>query len=443
MPDTARTRLKQWLESGAARLHPLTFPQRELWEASAVPPADVSNHICTFMEVHGEITNEECLTAMQRVVDRHEVLRLSILPGKDGPLQLIRSTGAPAMEFHELSAADQRPEALEERMRAVFEKPFDLLQGPLYRVEVLRRGPGDIVLVLAIHHAISDGWSLGVFVEDLCAAYLQSFLGGPLPTVPLTYPAWGALEREFWRPEKLEECARFWKTRLTGAARLWSGVSGSRALVREVSSITPEITRGVRKLARRADATLFSTLLTGFQIALAQWTGEPDITVGTPVANRTKQTVRETMGYCAGVVPLRRQVELDRTLEDSVRVTHETTVDSFAHAMPFVELAHALGDKPAPDHNPIFDVRFALQNHPIPDAVAPGFAVQLHMRSTGTARFDLGCELTEDGDGLEIVWLYRPGRFSKSDIAELERLFLGVLDGACRSPENRVAALTT
>jgi hypothetical protein len=442
MPDIAHTRLKNWLESGAARLHPLTFPQRELWEASAVPPADASNHICTFMEVHGEITNEDCLAAMQRVVNRHEVLRLSILPGKDGPLQLIRATGAPSMEFHDLSTAEQRPEALKERMRAVFEKPFDLLQGPLYRVEVLRRAPDDIVLVLAIHHAISDGWSLGVFVEDLCAAYLQSFLGGPLPAVPLSYPAWGAMERGGWQPTKLEECARFWKRRLNGAARLWSGVSGSRTLVREVSSITPEITRGVRDLARRADATLFSTLLTGFQIALAQWTGKSDIIVGTPVANRTKQSVRETMGYCAGVVPLRGQVESARTLEDSVRVTHEATVDSFAHTMPFVELVRALGDKPAPDHNPIFDVRFALQNHPIPDAVAPGFAVQLHMRSTGTARFDLGCELTEDGDEFEIVWLYRPGRFSKSDIAELERLFLAVLAGACRSPKSRVAALT-
>jgi hypothetical protein len=444
MPDTtARARLKEWLENGAARLHPLTFSQRELWEASAAPPAGVSNHICTFMEVHGEISNEDCIAAMQRVVDRHEVLRLSILPGKDGPLQLIRSSAAPAMEFHQLSAAEQKPEALEDRMRAVFEKPFDLLQGPLYRVEVLRRAPDDMVLVLAIHHAIADGWSLGVFVEDLCAAYLQSFLGGPLPAVPLSYPEWGAMERALWQPAKLDECARFWKAKLAGAARLWDGVDGPRTLVREVSCVTPEVTRSVRELARRADATLFSTLLTGFQIALAQWTGEPDIVVGTPVANRTKQAVRETMGYCAGVVPLRGHVEPDRPLEDSVRVTHEAVVDSFAHAMPFVELVRALGDKSAPDHNPIFDVRFALQNHPIPDAVAPGFAVQLHMRSTGTARFDLGCELTEDGDGLELVWLYRPARFSKSDIAELERLFLDVLAGACRSPQSRVAALTT
>jgi hypothetical protein len=444
MPDSsARTRLKSWLESGAARVHPLTFPQRELWEASAAPPDDASNHICTFMEVRGEITNEECVAAMQRVVDRHEALRLSILPGKDGPLQLIRTTGAPAMEFHDVPASGQRPEALEERMRAVFEKPFDLLQGPLYRVEVLRRAPDDIVLVLAIHHAISDGWSLGVFVEDLCAAYLQSFLGGPLPTVPLSYPAWGAMEREFWKPAKFEECARFWKTQLDGVTRLWDGAGGSRALTRKISRVEPEITRGVRELARRADATLFSTLLAAFQIALARWTGKRDIVVGAPVANRAKHAARETMGYFAGVVPLRAQVDPARALEDSVRATHQATVDSFAHAMPFVELARALGDKPAPDHNPIFDVRFALQNHPIPDAVAPGFSAQLHMRSTGTARFDLGCELTEDADGLEIVWLHRPAQFSKSDVAYLERLFLAVLADAGRARNSRVAALAT
>jgi len=444
MSQDQQTRLKEWLASGEARLQPLTFSQRELWEASPVPPEDASNHICTFMEVRGTITEEECVTALQRVVNRQEVMRLSILPGRTQPLQLIRRTSTPVIRFRDLSDS---PHALEARMREIFEEPFDLLRGPLYRVEVIRRGPDDLVLVFAIHHAIADGWTLGVFVEDLCAAYLQGRMGvgGSLPPVPLSYTAWGAAERDLWSPTKIEERGRYWKEHLSGAPRLWksSGGGATRQVAREVSSVSADLTRAVRDLARRADATLFSTLLTAFQIALAQWTGVDDIVVGTPIANRNKHSVRETMGYCSGNVPIRGRVEPDRSLEESVRESHRAAMDAFANAMPFAELVRALGDAPSADHNPIFDVRFALQNHPIPDITVPGLSVQLQMRSTGTARFDLGCEITESGDELEVVWVYRREMFSASDVGRVGGLFLSVLEGISAEPEIRATALTT
>jgi len=444
MSQDQQTRLKEWLASGEARLQPLTFSQRELWEASPVPPEDASNHICTFMEVRGTITEEECVTALQRVVNRQEVMRLSILPGRTQPLQLIRRTSPPVIRFRDLSDS---PHALEARMREIFEEPFDLLRGPLYRVEVIRRGPDDLVLVFAIHHAIADGWTLGVFVEDLCAAYLQGRMGvgGSLPPVPLSYTAWGAAERDLWSPTKIEERGRYWKEHLSGAPRLWksSGGGAPRQVAREVSSVSADLTRAVRDLARSADATLFSTLLTAFQIALAQWTGVDDIVVGTPIANRNKHSVRETMGYCSGNVPIRGRVEPDRSLEESVRESHRAAMDAFANAMPFAELVRALGDAPSADHNPIFDVRFALQNHPIPDITVPGLSVQLQMRSTGTARFDLGCEITESGDELEVVWVYRREMFSASDVGRVGGLFLSVLEGISAEPEIRATILTT
>lgn len=443
MAEDGKARLKQWLETGQARLHPLTFPQRELWEASGIPPGDISNHICTFMEVQSSISFDECEVSMQRVVNRQEVLRLSILPGKTQPLQLVRAKAAPAMTFGELSGAEAEPEAMEERMRGIFEEPFDLVRGPLYRVQIIRRGPRDMVLVFAIHHAIADGWTLGIFVQDIFASYIHGLFGsgGDLPPVPLSYTDWGAAEREAWTPKKLSEHGEFWKGNLAGAPRLWEACAAPRRLERTVMFFDADVTAAARELARRADATLFSTLLAAFQIALSRWTGVPDIVVGTPVANRTKQSVRDTMGYFSGNVPIRGQVEEGRSLEESVRVTHRAAMDSFAQAMPFAELVRAVGEPQVPGRNPIYDVRFALQNHPIPDIDIPGLSVHLRMRSTGTARFDLGCEVTETGDRLEVVWLHRPARFSPSDIETLQGLFLSVLEGACRSPESRIAAL--
>jgi non-ribosomal peptide synthetase component F len=120
---------------------------------------------------------------------------------------------------------------------------------------------------------------------------------------------------------------------------------------------------------------------------------------------------------------------------------HQTTVECFANAMPFAELARALGDRGAPGHNPVFEVRFALQNHPIPDVALPGLTAKLRMRSTGTARYHLACEITEEGEQLEIVWLFRPQLFPQAEVENLRRLFESVLAGACRTPETRLRAL--
>jgi len=441
--EDKRTRLRRWLDSGKAALHPLTFPQRELWEASPVPVADQSNTICCLIEIKGAITAQDCIAAMQRVVNRHEVLRLSFLPSKGQAVQMIQAQSAPVMRFRDLPLSSTSSEALDAAARETFDAPFDLLQGPLYRVEVLRRSSIDHVLVVAIHHAIADGWSLGVLVQDLYLAYAQALLGasGGLPPVLLSYTAWGASERTLWQPALLEQRASFWKTCLAGSKRLWDNraeaLDESDHLQRRIAGVSAELGLAVRELARRTSATLFSTLLAAFQITLSRWTGVADIVVGTPVANRARQEVRETMGYFSSIVPLRGQVDDRRSFSDSLRAVHLSTMDCFANAMPFAELVSALDPPRLASRNPIYEVRFALQNQPVPDLAVAGFSVQLKIRSTGTPRFDLACEVTEEGDGLEVVWLFRLNRFSQSEIEALHRLFLTVLTSVCASPDMR------
>ncbi len=447
MADDKRTRFKQWLANGEACLHPLTFPQRELWETSLAPPADVSNHICCVINVRGLISPEDCVASMQRVVNRQEVLRLSVLPGKNGPVQLIRTEREPVMRFRDIPS-NSSAQAIEELALGIFYEPFDLVQGPLYRVEVLRRAPDDQVMIFTIHHAIADGWTLGIFVQDLCAAYVQQRTGASngLAPVPTSYSAWGTAERAFWQPAELEPRIAFWKSRLTGIRRLWSVPDEADVVFlprRLVSQLPAEISGPVRELARRSGTTLFSTLLAAFQVTLSRWTGAEDIVVGTPVANRTRHDVRETMGYFSGVVPLRGQVERGRPFSEHLRIVHQSSVDSFSNAMPFTELVRAIGERPTPKHNPIFEVRFALQNHPVPDVEIRELSLKLRMRSTGTPRFDLGCEITELGDALEVVWLFREDLFSQPEIEELGRLFRTVVESICRAPERRTAVVTS
>jgi hypothetical protein len=422
-----------------------------LWETSPVPVADPANQICGVIEIKGPITPEQCEVALQRVIERQEALRISFLPGKERPLQMIRTTGTTVLGSRELAAGG----LLEEMMLETYRQPFDLLQGPLHRVEMIRRGHHDHVLAFSFHHAIADGWSLGVFVQDLCTAYIMGLSGlrkavaagmmglkNTLPPVAQSYSEWAAAERAIWQPAELAKRAGFWKSRLAGSSRIWGGIPAPAPLQRWVAAIPADLVRGVKALAVRHGTTLFSTLLAAFQLTLSKWTGNDDILVGTPVANRNKEAIRETMGYFAGVVPLRGQIDPAQTFSNHLRAVAAAALDSFANAMPFAELAAALGENHEPGGHAIFDVRFALQNHPVPDVVLPRISTKLRMRSTGTARFDLGCELTEAANALEVVWLFKPQRIPAPQLAELHELFLAVLKHVSNSPASRLAELT-
>ena len=440
MPVDQRARLKQWLDSGEAQLQPLTFPQRELWEVSPVTVEDNANHICCLIDVHGLLTEREARAAIQRVVDCQEVLRLSILPGKERPLQMIRKNCGINFDFREVAAGD--PE-IEELAMEIFRAPFDLVQGPLYRAVDLRRAANHHALVFAIHHAIADGWSLGVLVQDLFAAYIEVVMGSAksLPPVPQTYSTWGATERAYWKPEMLEQRIEFWRTRLANPRRMWNRPIMPGPPQRWLSAVSPILTNEIRELARGTGVTFFNALFGAFQIAFSEWSGCDDLVVGTPVANRTGQATGETMGYYAGIVPLRGEIDRSRVVSDHLRAGHQVTIDSFANAIPFVELVHALGEKSDGGHNPVFEVRFALQNHPMPEISLPNLSARLSMRSTGTARFQLGCEITEDREALEIAWLFRENLFSPRDIESLDGIFQRVLVGICRSPESQISEL--
>src|SRR6476469_4216266 len=441
MPANQRIRLKQWLESGEAQLHPLAFPQRELWETSPVSVEDDANQICCIIEVQGLLTEADCRAAIQRVVDRQEVLRLSILPGKERPLQMIRKNFGINFDFREVATAKARPGAIEESAAEIFRETFDLVPRPLYRGVNLCRAPNEHVLVFAIHHAIADGWSLGVLVEDLFAAYIEVVMGSSeaLLPVPQTYTAWGATERAYWQPAVLEQRVEFWRTKLAGSPRMWSLPITPGPPKRWLSAIPANLTNETRELARQTTITFFSALFGAFQLAFSEWSGFNDLVVGTPVANRTRQTARETMGYYAGNAPLRGQIDRSRIVAVHLRAGHQQTIDSFANAIPFVELARALDEQSTVGYNPLFEVRFALQNHPMPEVSLPKLSARLSMRSTGTARFQLACEITENRDGLEVAWLFRENLFSRRDIENLDGIFQRVLAGICRSPKGRIS----
>ncbi|MGC1481434.1 MAG: condensation domain-containing protein, partial [Chthoniobacterales bacterium] len=254
--------------------------------------------------------------------------------------------------------------------------------------------------------------------------------------VPLTCTAWDANERARWKqPTSFAENIAFWETHLEAAPKVWNRPRPpiETPLQRRVLVIEDELATATRALAKRCGATLFNTLQTAFRIALFDHTESADVTVGTPVANRTLPAIRETMGYFSTIVPIRAQIDPADPFAVTLQHVQENSVEAFSNVIPFAELVSALAPPRVTNENPLFEVRFALQNHPIPDTSAPGFAVRMRMRSTGTARFDLACEITEAGNALEVAWLSRPAFIPAAELAELHRLFRAVLTSACRN----------
>ena len=449
--ESKRARLQELVASGQVRLQPLSFIQRELWETSPVPPEDPSNHIRSFIDLKGPLTHELCMRATRLVVARQEVMRTSILPGKERPVQMIRAHAEPVVDYHELDRPGVGDGEIIDLMEEGFRRPFDMVRGPLYRLQMVRRGPDHHALGLTIHHAIADGWTVTSFVEDLYTACISIFresgrdmsrlqgMRDSLPPLAVTYSGWAASERARWQPAEIAKHADYWQKRLEGARPLFGGApAGPETLQQWVTVLPPELAEPVRATARRCGVTLFGALLAAFRLALLQWRNADDVVVGTPVAGRAKSTLKETMGSFSGIVPLRAKVGMDRPFEETARITHEQAVEDFTRAMPFVELAAALERVVPRARHAVFDVRFAVQNHPFPGIEIAGMSSRLRNLSSGTSRFDIACELTEDGRKMELIWLHRPSAAACSEIEELDRLFRSVLENGCRRSSDKL-----
>jgi hypothetical protein len=457
MEADLRAKLKEWLSAGKARLVPLSFPQRELWEASAIPPGDASNNICCFLDIRGPLTPAMCTEALGYVIKRQEVLRTTFLPGKERPLQVVRAEADPVLSYRALPAASCGDGDVTAEMEECFARPIDLLRGPLYRIEMLKRGTDHHALALAIHHSIADGWTVSNFVHDFTTGCLLAWqraghdmsrlaaLRLELPPLEMTHGQWAAAERAEWTTARLEKSGDYWRRRLEGSRLLFPdrGPVPPGPLVRWHTAIAGALADPLREVAKARGVTFFSTLLAAFRVALFRWAGATDVVVGTPVAGRTSTAVRETMGYFSSTVPLRGRLDPDRAFDAALDAWHHEVVDDFAHAMPFAELAAAVPPGDDSGRHPVFDVRFAVQNHPFPGIDIPGISSRLELVSSGTARFDIGCEITEDGRTLELVWLHRTDAPTRADIEELDRIYRGVIGEVGRDSSVRPAAMTT
>jgi len=432
---------------------PLSFAQRRLWFLDQLEPNSPLYNIASAVRLTGALNVTALEQSLNQIVRRHESLRTTFV-AKDGhPVQVIApelTVPLPVVDLHSLSEAEREAEALQLAIEEA-QRPFDLAKGPLLRTTLLRLDEEDHILLLTMHHIISDGWSMGVFVREMGALYeaLSQGRPSPLPELPIQYVDFAQWQRKWLQGEELERQLAYWKEQLAGlppllelptdrprpAVQRYQGAHHSFALSKSLS-------QALESLSQEEGATLFMTLLAAFQTLLYRYTGQEDICVGTPIANRTRAEIEGLIGFFVNTLVLRTDLSGDPSFRELLRRVREVALGAYAHQdLPFEMLVDEL--QPARDmsHSPLFQVMFVLQNAPVQALELSELTLSPVETENGIAKFDLTLMMEERPEGLQGTVEYNTDLFDAATIERMVGHFQTLLEGIVADPDRPISTL--
>jgi amino acid adenylation domain-containing protein len=419
----------------------LSVGQRALWTVHQLDPSSPAYHVVGAVKILAPLDSDALQRAAQRLVDRHPALRTTF-PTVDGvPSQQVQAFGEVSFSFED--AATVESEVFQQLLESEAARPFDLESGPLFRIRVFRRSSSESVLLLALHHIISDFWSVAILLDELSALYPAELVGLPLALPPVPEFA------EFVRREAAllqgPECAlhrEFWRDALAGPLPVLNlpmdrprpAVQTYRGAARK-RTFEPMLTTPLVTLGRRHGASLYLTMLAGFQLLMARLSGQNEVIVGSPVAGRDKQGAAGVVGYFVNALPLRCRIDLDESFDSLLTRIRADVMDALDHqALPFGVIAEQLQLPRDTSRSPIFQTMFAFQQAPRLDekgftafvlrAEGPrmelaGFPVESIALELQGAQFDLTVMAAEDGGRIAVSAEYNTDLF---DAATIDRL---------------------
>jgi amino acid adenylation domain-containing protein/non-ribosomal peptide synthase protein (TIGR01720 family) len=427
---------------------PLSFAQQRLWFLDQFDADGTTYNVQSAITLEGALNLEAFEEALAEVLWRHEVLRTTISVDADGtPWQLVGEPQPLSVDLMDLSAlpeVDHHDAVLRHAANEALHR-FDLSAGSLLRVSVLRLRDNEHVIVLTMHHIISDGWSLGVLVREIAALYQASLDGAPspLPELPLQYADFAVWQRRWMDGEALNKQLAYWKQALTGApAFLEMPTDRPRPAEQSfrgatINTLLPQdLTQGLRELSNHEGVTLFMTLFAVFQTLLHRYTGQDDISVGVPIANRNRAETEGLIGFFVNTLVLRTDLSGNPTFIELLRRVREVSLGAYAHQeVPFERLVDELQPERSLSYAPLFQVMFALQNAPVGSLDLPGLEVRPLDLGNHTARFDLSLAVEETAERLKCSWNYNTDLFDETTLLRIIAHFEVLLRGVAANPE--------
>lgn len=434
---------------------PLSFAQQRLWLLDQLMPGSSLNNIFQAVRLQGLLSVAALRQTLNEIARRHEVLRTTFPARIDGrPIQSIAPPSGLALPLIDLSGLPQAEQEAEVRRLAMAEanRAFDLAHGPLWRVSLLRLGQMEHVVLFSMHHIVGDGWSIGVLVQEVAALY-EAFSNGrpsPLPDLPLQYADFAHWQWQWLQGEVLDTHLSYWKQQLDGAPDgLQLPTDHPRPAVQTfqgehyVFTLPETLSESLQALSRQEGVTLFMTLLAAFKTLLYRCTGQEDILVGTPIANRNRAEIERLIGFFVNILILRTDLSGNPSFKELLERVREITLGAYAHQdLPFEKLV----DELRPEHDlsraPFAQVAFALQNAPVSTLELSNLTLSPLRLENRTAKTDLVLFMSEGPTGLKGVFEYNTNLFDGATIARMAEFFQALLEGIVANPEECIWPLS-
>ncbi|MEA2560961.1 MAG: hypothetical protein QOH06_2465, partial [Acidobacteriota bacterium] len=430
----------QWDGASPPPAIPLSFAQERLWFLDQLEPGNPFYNIPAALRLEGALDAAALQRSFDQAVRRHRVLRTRFALVEGAPVQVAAPDLRVPLPVVDLGAL---PRALREAetqrlANAEARRPFDLSQGPLIRTTLLRQESEAHALLLSMHHIVSDGWSLGVLLQELAALYESS----PLPELPIQYADYAVWQRGRLAGEALEAELAWWRERLAGVPALLElptdrprpPVQSFRGGKVEIA-LPAALSERLAALSRKSGATLFMALLAGFDALLSRLTGQLDVVVGSPVAGRNRAELEGLIGFFVNTLVLRTDLSGDPGFAQVLERIRQTTVGAYAHQeVPFEKLVAELAPVRTLAHAPLFQVMLILQNAPWRDLRLGDLALTWLGVEAGTSKFDLRLSLMEGEEGLAGSIVYNRDLFDNSTVTRFAAGFHRLLAGALADP---------
>ncbi|HEX6911460.1 MAG TPA: amino acid adenylation domain-containing protein, partial [Longimicrobium sp.] len=431
---------------------PLSFAQERLWFLARLEPESTVYNLPAALRLRGPLDTGALERALGGVVRRHEALRTTFDQADGAPLQVVAPFAGFSLPVDDLSVirADAREREAARRAADEAARPFDLAAGPLFRARLLRLGAEDHLLLVTMHHAVSDGWSMGVLFRDLAALYgaFREDRPAPFPDLSVQYADFAVWQRERLAGEALERELAWWRERLAGAPgllelptdRLRPAVQGHAGA--EVALDLPSgMVDRLRALGRGEGATLYMVVLAAFKALLSKYAGTDDVVVGSPVAGRARRELEELVGFFANTLVLRTDLSGDPAFREALRRVRGAVLGAWEHQeTPFERLVAELHPERSLSQSPLFQVLFTLEDE-ARDPGLPGLTGEAVGVEPGTSKFDLTLTLSPAPGGMRAALRYRTELFEPATVARMLAHVRRVLEQVADDPGRRLSEL--
>lgn len=432
----------------------LSFSQKRLWFLDRLNEGSAQYNLHTALRLHGNVDRECLEKSLNEIMDRHKILKMTFREENGQPVQVFNQEvklSLPLVDLREVPEEEREKQALEIASREAA-KVFELDKAPLLRAKLLCLNNDEHILVMAVHHIVFDGWSFGIFLKEM-TNYYEMFTTGKgqnLRELEIQYPDYA-----YWQTRRqvdglLNNQLEYWKNKLSGDIPVLDlPLDGQRPAIQTyngakfTASIPPDLVKKLKKLAAKENSTLFMVLLAAFKVLLHRYTGQEDIVVGSPIANRNRKDIEDLIGFFTNNLVMRSCFSGKMSFLELLKRVRSTTLEAYSNQdVPFEKLVEELHVERDMSRNPLFQVLFSLQNTHISLEGFSEINASIIDTDSGFARFDLALDIREVGEGLAADFEYNTDLFNQDTINRMAGHYRQLLESIAQSPEKEVDMLS-